>query len=378
MAPRIGRTTPRRRSYGPSEHQGNGDIPPSTLAAQIADRMVDPHHDSRDHDSENFQLLLHELLEASDPTSQPESNLADDAAVNSRLICVIVRAGLGKSRTGQGVDEQQERRSDAIRSLQAIDLIISRSPEILFHPLDAFDPTIAPGTPQFAWLLPRILAEVKEHEPNDPEEHVLAIIKHSMLLGGKSQTRCSRTSPITRYVHASITEKLPTPDSLLNSEVCQALREVSSLAQRSTAIFHSHREMILPTLLKIVNAPDHFASLSNELQHAIMSALRYGETNDPLSRGIRPGQPVVPIETTSAVYANGNLAEASSSRSDVDIDDGPRKRLRLEDSSTGSSNAEDVGSVVNRRILQSLRLPETTALTEALANIKYATSRLSQ
>lgn len=105
MAPRTGRMIPRRQSHSPLE---NGDIPPSTLAAQIADRMVDGHHGPRDDDSENFQLLLQELLEASDATSQPESNIADDPAVNSRLIYVIVRAGLGEQRTGSTVDEQKK------------------------------------------------------------------------------------------------------------------------------------------------------------------------------------------------------------------------------------------------------------------------------
>lgn len=219
MAPRVGRTTPRRQSYATS---ANGDIPPSTLAAQIADRMVVGHHDSRDHDSESFQLLLQELLEASDPTSQPESNIADDAAVNSRLICVIVRAGLGKARTGLRIDEQRERELDSVRSLQAIDLITSRCPQTLFHPLDAFDPSIAPGSPLFAWLLPRILAEVKELKSDDTEECVLAVITRSMLLEGKTGARYGRISPITKYIYACITGKYQWPELLFSSTFSEA------------------------------------------------------------------------------------------------------------------------------------------------------------
>lgn len=219
MAPRVGRTTPRRQSYATS---ANGDIPPSTLAAQIADRMVVGHHDSRDHDSESFQLLLQELLEASDPTSQPESNIADDAAVNSRLICVIVRAGLGKARTGLRIDEQRARELDSVRSLQAIDLITSRYPQTLFHPLDAFDPSIAPGSPLFAWLLPRILAEVKELKSDDTEECVLAVITRSMLLEGKTGARYGRISPITKYIYACITGKYQWPELLVSSTFSEA------------------------------------------------------------------------------------------------------------------------------------------------------------
>lgn len=63
-----------------------------------------------------------------------------------------------------------------------------------------------------------------------------------------------------------LVENPPTPDSRLESEVCQALLDVSSMAQQSTSILHSHKEILLPKLLEVVNAPDHFVSLSNELQ----------------------------------------------------------------------------------------------------------------
>ncbi|KAL8849305.1 MAG: hypothetical protein Q9221_005715 [Calogaya cf. arnoldii] len=516
MAPRIGRTTPHRQSYAT---QTNGDVPPSTLAAQIADRMVVGNHESRDHDNENFQLLLQELLEASDPTSQPESNTADDAAVNSRLICVIVRAGLGKARTGSSVDEQSKRESDSVRSLQAIDLIISRYPDTIFHPLGAFDSSIVPGFPLFAWLLPRILAEVKELESHETEEYVLAIIKRSMLLTGKTGARYGRSSPITKYIRDCITDLLfsventattnqicaapalavvrdmfpdqcagndnvascqivprdephafaiivlllsgslsqiegiqqsrklgrplsclesvlrsigrtwaalsttvsfthqasgfcvgalvrclrdllrlfiatattstnvskasllmfqamsfilvenpSAPGSRLETEVCQALLDIPSIAQQSTSISHSYEEILLPKLLDIVNAPGHFDGLSNELQHAIMSALHCRSMTDPLPKTPVPHQPVVQSDNAESMQPNGTLANAPEYDTDAGDDDGPRKRLRLENSS-GSSNGADVGLTVNRRIFQILHLPETTALAEVLPNI---------
>ena len=203
MAPRVGRTTPHRQSYG---HSRNGDVPSSTLAAQIADRMVGGHHDPRNDDSESFRLLLRELLEASEPISQPQGNIGDDAAVNSKLVCVIVRAGLGKVQTSPLVDGQLGRAIDSVRSLQAIDLTISRCPGTLFQPLEtAFGPGIAPGSPIFAWLIPRILVEVRELKSHDIENHVLSIIKRSLLVEGETETKYGGKFQIAKYIQASIT-----------------------------------------------------------------------------------------------------------------------------------------------------------------------------
>ncbi|KAL8891174.1 MAG: hypothetical protein Q9215_001770 [Flavoplaca cf. flavocitrina] len=352
MAPRIGRTTPRRQSHVPLE---NGDIPPSTLAAQIADRMVDRHHGAQDDDSENFQLLLQELLEANDATSQPESNIADDPAVNCRLICVIVRAGLGGARTGSTVDEQQKRQLDVTRSLQAIHLIVSRSPTTLYQPLDAFDPSITPGLPQFAWLLPRILAEVKVSLSSGTDEYVLAMIQRSVLFKDRIQTR-----------HVW---RVSAPDSSLETEICQTLSEILSLAGQSMSIMQMLNEMLLPKLLEIVNAPGHFADLTRELQHGILSALHCVEVSDPLPNPTKPQRSVLRSRNPDPMHFHESLVNAPGHDTDIDIDDGPRKRLRLENNSD-SRNTEDVSLAVKRRIFKILSIPETTSLAEALPSIK--------
>ena len=56
--------------------------------------------------------------------------------------------------------------------------------------------------------------------------------------------------------------------------------------------------------------------------------------------------------------------------SDVGADDGPRKRIRLENAS-GIVEGEDVGLELTRKIFQTLGLPETTALVALFPNIKY-------
>lgn len=70
------------------------------------------------------------------------------------------------------------------------------------------------------------------------------------------------------------------------------------------------------------------------------------------------------------MHSHESLVNASGHDTDVDIDDGPRKRLRLENNAD-RCDTEDVSLVVKRRIFQILSIPETTSLAEALPNIKY-------
>lgn len=56
------------------------------------------------------------------------------------------------------------------------------------------------------------------------------------------------------------------PNPSLEPEVCQTLSDISSLAGQSMSILQTLKEMLLPKLLEIANAPDHFADLSKELQ----------------------------------------------------------------------------------------------------------------
>lgn len=60
--------------------------------------------------------------------------------------------------------------------------------------------------------------------------------------------------------------RISAPDSSLEAEVCQTLSEISSLAGQSMSIRQILKEMLLPKLLEVANAPDHLANLSRELQ----------------------------------------------------------------------------------------------------------------
>lgn len=203
MGPRVGRTTPYQRSQVPTT---NGDVPPSSLAAQIAGRLANGHQYSKAQERDSFCLLLGEILDGNEHVWETDAATSSDAAANSRLICVIVQAGLGlKSNRLAGILSPEEK-GYIIRSLQAVDLILSRSSKALFQPLDL---DFAPGFPLFAWLIPKILVETRESDFNDIEQLVRDIINRSLTIAEQAKTRLKRVPQVAKYVQGLITGTYP-------------------------------------------------------------------------------------------------------------------------------------------------------------------------
>ncbi|KAL9594566.1 MAG: hypothetical protein Q9179_005334 [Wetmoreana sp. 5 TL-2023] len=183
----------------------NGDIPSAVLASQIADRLATSHQSSNPKDRESLQLLLQEILEA-DGTSWPnDGSPGTDATVNGRLVCVIAQAGLEVPPIVTLAEDQQRRIADVVKSLQAIDLIVARSPDALFQPLDVFVPQTASGFPLFAWLIPKLLGAIRNDKFHHIEQHVLKIIRRSVSWGQRRGTRSHSLRQLQAYIQACIT-----------------------------------------------------------------------------------------------------------------------------------------------------------------------------
>lgn len=205
MVPRVRQTTPYQR---PQIQTTNGDVPPSSIAAQLADNIAITHQDSSTQDRQNFQSLIREILEGNDHIWQADGSTSSNAVVSSRLICVIVQAGLNVPTSRSSTDQSQGRSLDVIKSLQAIDLTLSRSPAALFQPLD-FDS--ASGFPLFAWLVPKVLVEIGDWKFNDIERLVLNLVQRSFSIAERATTRLRRTSRILGYLRGYIKGTLLCP-----------------------------------------------------------------------------------------------------------------------------------------------------------------------
>lgn len=202
MYPRAGHDTPHYQSQA---HIGNrtvlGNLPPSSLAAQIANRLATHNQASRGQDRDSFRSLLGAILDENDHVWEPGGLTSGDAAVNSRLICVVVEAGLDLSHKAQRNDLSSDEKWEICKSFQAIDLIFTRSPSALSQPLEPGSPS---GLPLFAWLIPRILLNVRDSEFHDIEQAVRSTIKGSLSIGRHGKLGSRKVAQVPSYVRGLV------------------------------------------------------------------------------------------------------------------------------------------------------------------------------
>lgn len=176
----------------------NGNVPPpSSFAAQIADRLLPQNQTSKEQDLDSFRLLLAEILDGNDHVWETDGSPGGDAAVNSKLICIIAQAGLRSSSERSATNSSLDENEDVFRSFQAIDLILSRSPNTLLQSLEL---DFASGFPLFAWLIPKILYEVGEFEFNESGKTVRDIIHRSLSIAEQAATTNKSVILVANYV----------------------------------------------------------------------------------------------------------------------------------------------------------------------------------
>jgi hypothetical protein len=141
----------------PENGNMNARSPPSILAAHIAPANGNALPDV---DPRIFAQLIEECL-GYDDDGQPR--VGTDVAVNHRLICVIVKAGIDPASIDRDDPfKAQGRNGDQVtRCLEVIDIAIQRSPLVLYELSGTDD--LGPGdymVPLFVWLIPKLLSVI--------------------------------------------------------------------------------------------------------------------------------------------------------------------------------------------------------------------------
>ncbi|KAL8694218.1 MAG: hypothetical protein Q9218_001105 [Villophora microphyllina] len=204
MAPRTLRTAPEIRT--PTV---NGHLSPAKSTSQVVGQFATNFQRHQNRDRESFESLLREILEDDDNLRQTDAVVNGvSSSINSKLICVIVQAGLEAPSTGLSTEDQESRLVDVVRSLRAIDSIITRCPDAVFQPLDELVTGDTPGFPLYAWLIPRILGEVRDYGFQDPELHVLSILENVVRLQQRKEVRPNPPRQISAFVYACIEDLL--------------------------------------------------------------------------------------------------------------------------------------------------------------------------
>lgn len=135
----------------------NGDLPPSTLAAQIVQSHLK--HDKRSQlsDRVDFRQLLEELQTLPDVDES-------DVQTNYVLVTVVAQAGLEASKGNDPFNQSSVSTEEVLASLDVIELVVRQNPDVLFYEPEDVE---GPGSQLSLTLLPKLFAMLRRRNDND-------------------------------------------------------------------------------------------------------------------------------------------------------------------------------------------------------------------
>lgn len=183
-----------------NEEVTNGEVPPSTRAAQLAEYLVDGKGGSKSQDEESYLQLLREVLGTGPDQSANEETLETDVDVNRRLIFVIVKAGIEMPAEPNPFLNKNASNSQIIESLKAVNVTIRRTPAVLFSaPFYENTGSNHHGL-VYQWLFPKILGLSATSQEPDVHYQVVTILSSCILAEKKLQRPTSPSQAIWTYV----------------------------------------------------------------------------------------------------------------------------------------------------------------------------------
>jgi len=167
----MARTIPDGVVRSQQHGKSNGELPPSTLAAQIVQSHLKHDKSGRLADRVDFRQLLDELQTLPDVDGS-------DVQTNYVLITVIAQAGLEDSKGGDPFNHTNTSDQEVLASLDVVELVVRQNPDVLFHePQD----TVEPGSQLCLTLLPKLFAMLNCRDNHDAVLHRVAQLLSSLL-----------------------------------------------------------------------------------------------------------------------------------------------------------------------------------------------------
>ena len=180
-------------------HAQNGDLPASTRAIQIADRLADGRRHGHPQDRESFRHLLNEILESSNQ-QESEQIAEDDVEISSKLLFVIVKAGLEPPTPPNPFSIIADVNAQLLDSLKAVLITLARCPAVTFSP--------PPNHPSegtrcgffFYWLIPKVLLCSISVDDYQIHETASNIIETCLLAGRQSKVSPAEWEAVPKYL----------------------------------------------------------------------------------------------------------------------------------------------------------------------------------
>ena len=199
----------------------NGDPPPSTFAAQIVESLADNRNSGNQDDRVTFRQLLREILDADAKADQRGTINKADVELNSRLIFVIIRAGLEQSISAKRNQDQHEDSVQASRCLSVIELTLRSCPGVLFFIPSDNTTDIGPGGPLYVWLIPRLLLILDNGPSAGVHAGIISILRRVLFVDDQSHNAKFSSHSILQYVKGCVFGELQISKGLLISAVLE-------------------------------------------------------------------------------------------------------------------------------------------------------------
>lgn len=195
------------RSHAPVSNgcQPSGDIPPSTVAAQIVNNLSKQEKTRSDtEDAELFEQLLSEVL-------GPEGYSTDGCAIEPHpatifnIICVIKEAGLEKFRHADPFSDGRHLLNKGLRSLSVLQLAVQTAPDVLFITPDGCLHNGSLQMPLFPSLMAKMLALLGLSHLEGLQLKVVEVLVTILTSAVRSQSSSTNVKQILNHLKSCIT-----------------------------------------------------------------------------------------------------------------------------------------------------------------------------
>ena len=185
----------------------SGELPNSTLAAQLVDSLTRGKQHPNHQDRADFESLL-QILEA-DKKGGQLVDIIEEVEESAKLIDVVVKAGLDPLFRENPFEGQDNLAKQASRSLGAIEITIRRCPEVLLFQSVGHQAGARLCGPLYLWLVPKLLVVASNEQQQELRSNVAAVLQTSMAVEHRLRSKGAGFPRIFRYIQGCIKGKLP-------------------------------------------------------------------------------------------------------------------------------------------------------------------------
>ena len=189
--------------------QPNGDLPPSTLAAQLVESLTRAKQYSDHRDRADFENLL-QIFEIEQDRGQ-HAETQEDVEESAKLIDVVVKAGIDPLCQDNPFEGRSTTVNQATRSLRVVDVTIKRCSEVLCFRSNQGGADSRFCGPMYLWLVPKLLI-ISTYERDEGFHSAAASVIHTVIdVDRKIRSKDERPHRFNRYAIGCVQGRLPEP-----------------------------------------------------------------------------------------------------------------------------------------------------------------------